>query len=103
MVISEKEKQIVLPRSRPRSCSLSLPNADPVHKVSIIPRGNMALGYTLCSLLYSDRYLLSKQELLDRLAVLLGGRRQKRWFLKTLQLGAQDILKRATEIAREMV
>ncbi len=103
MVISEKEKQIVAYHEAGHALvARALPNADPVHKVSIIPRGNMALGYTL-QLPTEDRYLLSKQELLDRLAVLLGGRVAEEVVFKDATTGAQDDLKRATEIAREMV
>ena len=62
----------------------------------------MALGYTL-QLPTQDRYLLSKQELLDRLAVLLGGRVAEEMVFGDVTTGAQDDLKKATEIAREMV
>lgn len=103
MVISEKEKQIVAYHEAGHALvARALPNADPVHKISIIPRGNAALGYTL-QLPIEDRYLLSKQELLDRLAVLLGGRVAEEIVFKDVTTGAQDDLKRATDIAREMV
>ncbi|HQE24673.1 MAG TPA: ATP-dependent zinc metalloprotease FtsH [Candidatus Atribacteria bacterium] len=103
MVISEKEKQIVAYHESGHAIvARALPNADPVHKISIIPRGNMALGYTL-QLPTEDRYLLSKQELLDRLAVLLGGRVAEEMVFGDVTTGAQDDLKKATEIAREMV
>jgi len=103
MVISEKEKQIVAYHEAGHALVAgALPNADPVHKISIIPRGNMALGYTL-QLPTEDRYLLSKQELLDRLAVLLGGRVAEELVFKDATTGAQDDLKKATDIAREMV
>ncbi|MDI3543655.1 MAG: cell division protease FtsH [Candidatus Atribacteria bacterium] len=103
MVISEKERQIIAYHEAGHALvARALPNADPVHKISIIPRGNMALGYTL-QLPTEDRYLLSKQELLDRLAVLLGGRVAEEIVFKDATTGAQDDLKRATDIAREMV
>ncbi len=103
MVISEKEKQIVAYHEAGHALvARALPNTDPVHKISIIPRGNMALGYTL-QLPTEDRYLLSKQELLERLAVLLGGRVAEEIVFKDVTTGAQDDLKRATDIAREMV
>lgn len=79
-----------------------LPNADKVHKISIIPRGVAALGYTL-QLPTEDRYLLTKSELLDRLAVLLGGRVAEELTFQEVSTGAQNDLQRATEIARSMV
>lgn len=79
-----------------------LPNADKVHKISIIPRGVAALGYTL-QLPTEDRYLMTKSELLDRLAVLLGGRVAEEIVFNEISTGAQNDLQRATEIARSMV
>ncbi|MFQ6111561.1 MAG: ATP-dependent zinc metalloprotease FtsH, partial [Nitrospinota bacterium] len=80
----------------------SVKKADPVHKVSIIPRGLGALGYTL-QLPTEDRYLLTRSELLDRLAVLLGGRAAEEMVFGEVSTGAQNDLQRATEIARSMV
>ncbi len=79
-----------------------LPHADPVHKVSIVPRGVGALGYTLQTPL-EDRYLLTKEELLDRITALLGGRAAEELIFGTVSTGAQNDLQRATEIARNMV
>jgi len=79
-----------------------LPNADKVHKISIIPRGVAALGYTL-QLPTEDRYLMTKSELLDRLSVLLGGRVAEELVFSEVSTGAQNDLQRATDIARSMV
>jgi cell division protease FtsH len=77
-------------------------NADPVHRVSIIPRGIGALGYTQ-QLPDEERYLMSEPELKDRIAVLLGGRAAEELIFGFATTGAQDDLKKATEIARRMV
>jgi cell division protease FtsH len=79
-----------------------LPTQDPVRKVSIIPRGIGALGYTLQQP-REDRYLLSRQEILDRLVVLLGGRVAEEESFGDVSTGAQDDLLNATDIARSMV
>ena len=76
--------------------------ADPVHKISIIPRGVAALGYTQ-QLPSEDRYLLQKKELEDRIAVLLGGRAAEEIIFKEISSGASNDLERATDIARRMV
>ena len=77
-------------------------HADPVHRVSIIPRGIGALGYTQ-QLPDEERYLMSEPELRDRIAVLLGGRSSEELVFGFATTGAQDDLKKATEIARRMV
>ncbi|MDQ3981589.1 MAG: ATP-dependent zinc metalloprotease FtsH [Actinomycetota bacterium] len=77
-------------------------HADPVHRVSIIPRGIGALGYTQ-QLPDEERYLMSEPELRDRIAVLLGGRSAEEIVFGYATTGAQDDLKKATEIARRMV
>jgi cell division protease FtsH len=79
-----------------------LPNADPVHKISIIPRGVAALGYTQ-QLPTEDSYLLTRSELLDRLAVLLGGRAAEELIYHEVSTGAQNDLQRATDITRSMI
>ena len=76
--------------------------ADPVQKVSIIPRGLAALGYTL-QRPTEDRYLLSKKELEDRIAVLLAGRAAEEVVFGEVSTGAQNDLQRATDMARSMV
>ena len=82
--------------------AMSLPGADPVHKVSIIPRGVGALGYTI-QRPTEDRYLMTRQELEDRMAVLLGGRAAEVLVFETTTTGAADDLQRATDMARAMV
>jgi len=102
-LISEKEKEIIAYHESGHALVAKLlPNCDPVHKISIIPRGNSALGYTL-QLPTQDRYLISKVELMDRLAVLLGGRVAEDIVFKDVTTGAQNDLERATKIARQMV
>jgi len=78
------------------------PNADPVHKISIVPRGRAALGYTL-QLPTEDQYLLTRSELLDRLRSLLGGRAAEEVVFGEVSTGAQNDLERATALARQMV
>ncbi|HBY56847.1 MAG TPA: cell division protein FtsH [Candidatus Atribacteria bacterium] len=102
-LISEKEKEIIAYHESGHALVAKLlPNCDPVHKISIIPRGNATLGYTL-QLPTQDRYLISKIELMDRLAVLLGGRVAEDIVFKDVTTGAQNDLERATKIARQMV
>ncbi|HEX2189754.1 MAG TPA: ATP-dependent zinc metalloprotease FtsH [Longimicrobiaceae bacterium] len=79
-----------------------VPTADPVHKISIIPRGVAALGYTQ-QLPTEDRYLLTKQELMDRVAVLLGGRVAEEIVFDEISTGAGNDLERVTDLARRMV
>ena len=80
----------------------SVEHADPVHKISIIPCGIAALGYTQQQPT-EDRYLLTRSELIDRLAVLLGGRVAEELVFNEISTGAQNDLQRASEIARAMV
>ncbi|HEX9766362.1 MAG TPA: ATP-dependent zinc metalloprotease FtsH [Nitriliruptorales bacterium] len=79
----------------------ALPNADPVHKISIIPRGQ-ALGFTM-QLPTEDKYLVARGELIDRLAVMLGGRVAEELKIGDITTGAGDDIKRATATAKEMV
>ncbi|MBN2291329.1 MAG: cell division protein FtsH, partial [Pirellulales bacterium] len=79
-----------------------LPNTDPVHKVSIIPRGLAALGYTL-QRPEGDRYLMTQNELESRMQVLLAGTIAEEMSFEDISTGAQNDLQRATEIARSMV
>jgi cell division protease FtsH len=79
-----------------------LPDMDPVHKVSIVQRGIGALGYTM-QLPVEDRYLLTKRELENQLAVLLGGRSAEAIVFGEVSTGAQNDLLRATDVARAMV
>ena len=82
--------------------ALFVEHSDPVHRVSIIPRGIGALGYTQ-QLPEEERYLMTEPELRDRIAVLLGGRAAEEGVFGYATTGAQDDLKKATEIARRMV
>lgn len=79
-----------------------LPNTDPVHKVSIIPRGVAALGYTM-QLPTEDKYLTSESEILDTLCVLLGGRAAEEIFLQEISTGAQNDLEKVSQLARNYV
>ncbi len=102
-LMSKKEKEIVaFHESGHAIVASSLPNADPVRRISIIPRGISALGYTL-QLPTEDRYLMTKSELLDRLAVLLGGRVAEEITFGEISTGAHNDLQRATDIATSMV
>ncbi|MEX5213133.1 MAG: ATP-dependent zinc metalloprotease FtsH [Nitrospiraceae bacterium] len=82
--------------------ALSIPGADSVHKISIIPRGIAALGYTM-QLPTEDRFLMTKSELKDKIAVLLGGRAAEELVYQEVSTGAQDDLLKATDIAKSMV
>lgn len=101
-VISENEKRLVAYHEAGHALvGMLLPGTDPVHKVSIIPRGG-AGGYTLM-LPKEDRYYKTKTELLDRIKSLLGGRVAEALVLKEISTGAQSDLERATDLARKMV
>lgn len=80
----------------------ALPNTDPVHKVSIIPRGLAALGYTM-QRPESDRYLVTKSELESNMKVLLAGTLTEEMIFQDISTGAQNDLERCTEVARSMV
>ena len=82
--------------------AMTLPGTDPVHKVSIIPRGVGALGYTI-QRPSEDRYLVARTELENRMAVLLGGRAAEMLVFGTVTTGAADDLQKATDMARSMV
>jgi len=76
--------------------------ADPVHKISIIPRGRAALGYTI-QLPAEDQFLMTRSELMDRIRGLLGGRAAEELIFKDVSTGAENDLERATALARQMV
>ena len=102
-VMNQKEKRIVAYHESGHALvAMTVPTADPVNKVSIIPRGIAALGYTQ-QLPTEDRYLMTREELLDRLCVLLGGRVAEEIVFGDVSTGAQNDLQRATDIARSMV
>ncbi len=101
-VISEKEKKVIAYHEAGHALvSHALPNADPVHKVSIVSRGR-ALGYTL-TLPTEDRFLVTRSELIDELAMLLGGRVAEEVVFDEPTTGAQDDIQRCTRIAKQMV
>jgi cell division protease FtsH len=101
-VISDREKKVIAYHEAGHALvSWALPNADPVHKVSIISRGR-ALGYTL-TLPMEDKFLATRSELIDQLAMLIGGRVAEELVFGDPTTGAQDDLERATKIARKMV
>jgi len=102
-VINDREKRITaFHESGHALLALLIPYADPLHKVSIIPRGAQALGYTM-QLPLEDRYTLSKQELLARITVMMGGRAAEELVFSEVTTGAQNDLETATEMARRMV
>jgi len=102
-VLTEKERRLVAYHELGHAIvARFVDNADPVHRVSIIPRGIGALGYTQ-QLPEEERYLMSEPELRDMIAILLGGRSAEEIVFKFATTGAGDDLRRATEIARRMV
>ena len=102
-VISPREKEIVAYHEAGHALvAESRPHTDRVAKVSIIPRGVAALGYTQ-QLPVEDRYLMTRAELADRLDVLLGGRVAEELIFSDVSTGASDDLRRATDIARHMI
>ena len=102
-VLSEKERDIVAHHEMGHALvAFSVPNADPVHKITIIPRGIAALGMTY-QLPTEDRFLLTRSEIEDRVAVLLGGRVAEELVYGEISTGAHNDLERATELARLMV
>jgi cell division protease FtsH len=102
-VMSKKEREIVAYHESGHALVASfLPGMDPVHKISIVQRGFGALGYTM-QLPLEDRYLMQRKDLLNQLAVLLGGRTAEEIALGEISTGAQNDLQRATDIARAMV
>ena len=107
----EKKNRLINPREREivayhemghAIVALSLPGTDPVQKISIIPRGIAALGYTMQTPT-EDRFLMSKTELLNKIATLLGGRAAEEIVFEDISTGAHNDLARATDIARSMV
>ena len=107
----EKKSRVLNPRERDviahhelghALVALSLPGTDPVHKVSIIPRGIGALGYTI-QRPTEDRYLMSRAELEHKIAVLMGGRAAEHLVFGELSTGAADDLAKATDIAHDMI
>ena len=101
-VITEHEKRVVAYHEAGHAlCSELLPSVEKVHRISIIPRGR-ALGYTL-NLPEEDRYLKTRDELLDYMVVLLGGRVTERIVFGQITTGAADDLRKVHEISRSMI
>jgi len=100
--MSQREKELVAYHESGHALTAKLlPNADPLHKVTIIPRG-MALGITM-QLPTEDRYLMTKAEIVDRIMVLLGARASEELIFQENTTGAHDDLQKATSLARKMV
>ena len=102
-LINAEEKEIVAYHELGHALvTMALPGTDPVRKISIIPRGIAALGYTM-QVPTEDRFLMRKTELNNRIATLLGGRAAEALIFNDISTGAQNDLSRATDIARSMV
>ncbi len=102
-VLSPREREVVATHEMGHALvALSLSDTDPVHKVSIIPRGIGALGYTL-QRPTEDRFLMTREELEHKISVLLGGRAAEKLVFGQLSTGAADDLAKVTDIARDMV
>ena len=101
-LINKKEKERVAYHEVGHAIVGALLTDEPVHKISIIPRGIGALGYTL-QLPTEDRYLMTRTELLNKISVLLGGRAAEEVFFGDISTGAQNDLEKATDTARKMV
>ena len=102
VIHEDEKKRVAVHEAAHALVAYSLPNTDPVHKVSIIPRGLAALGYTM-QRPEDDRYLLTQSELESRIQVLLGGTIAEEMVYDDISTGAQNDLERASEIARGMV
>jgi len=102
-LLNPKEREVVAFHEMGHALvAMSLPGVDPVHKISIIPRGIGALGYTI-QRPTEDRYLMTREELENKMAVLLGGRAAEHVVFHHLSTGAADDLAKVTDIARSMV
>jgi len=101
-IINRKERERVAYHEVGHAVIGALETDEPVHKISIIPRGIGALGYTI-QLPTEDRYLMTKTELLNKIAVLLGGRASEEVFFGDVSTGSQNDLEKATDTARKMV
>ena len=102
-IVSEPERRIVAYHESGHTLiGYFTPGADPVQKVSIVPRGRGALGYTLQAPL-EDRYLMSHDELIGRIRVLMGGRAAEEIVFGQISTGASDDIEKASRIARDML
>jgi cell division protease FtsH len=101
-VMNERERKMIAFHESGHAISAHvLPNTDPLHKVTVIPRGQ-ALGYTM-TLPEEDRFIMTREQLSDELAMLLGGRVAEELVFSDITTGAQNDLDRATKVARQMV
>lgn len=101
-VVTEKDKRLTAFHEAGHAvCTYYMPTQDPVHQVSIIPRG-MAGGFTL-SLPSQDRSYMTKTEMVEEIVVLLGGRVAEKLVLNEISTGASNDIERATKIARNMI
>ena len=102
-ILNERERKIIAYHETGHAIVAKiLPGSDPVHKISIIPRGHAALGYTL-QVPEEDRFLISKNELMNRISILLSGRVSEEIVFNDVTSGAANDLERATQTARQMV
>jgi cell division protease FtsH len=102
-LINKHEREIVAHHEMGHAIvAMSLPGTDPVQKISIIPRGIAALGYTM-QVPTQDRFLMSRTELLNKIASLLGGRAAEEIVFSDISTGAHNDLSRATDIAKSMI
>ena len=102
-VLNPREREVVAHHEMGHALvAMATPGTDPIHKISIIPRGIGALGYTI-QRPTEDRYLMSRAELENKIAVLLGGRAAEQLIFGELSTGAADDLAKATDIARDMI
>ncbi len=107
----EKKNRLIIPKERKivayhevghALVAMSLPGTDPVQKITIVPRGIAALGYTM-QVPTEDRFLMLKSELLNKIAILLGGRAAEKLIFEDISTGAHNDLSKATDIARSMI
>jgi cell division protease FtsH len=102
-LLNPREREIVAHHEMGHAfVAAALPGCDPVHKISIIPRGIGALGYTI-QRPTEDRYLMTREELENKMAVLLGGRAAEHLVFDHLSTGASDDLSKTTQLARNMI
>ncbi|WP_298137858.1 ATP-dependent zinc metalloprotease FtsH [Acidiferrobacter sp.] len=99
---AEEKRRVAFHESGHALTAASVPTGEPVHKISIIPRGVAALGYTM-QLPVTEKFLATEDELRDQIAILLGGRSAEELVFGSISSGASNDLERATEIARDMV
>jgi cell division protease FtsH len=99
---ADEKRRVACHESGHTIVALSVPTGEPVHKVSIIPRGVAALGYTM-QLPVKEKFLATQQELKDQLGILLGGRAAEEIVFGDISSGASNDLERASEVARDMV